>query len=314
MKYLLGILVFLWCTAHTTFAQTELIDLSISAIPSDPRPGQQVQFEAISYSVDLTQTLIVWKYNNRTVHSSIGGTKISLTAPGAGETGTVTATISGGGFSPVTEGYILRPASIDLLWEAPDSYTPPFYKGKAHPSTNAIIRGYAVPTASAPRNLYYTWSRNDSVQQSVSGMGKNAYVFKNSELNTFERIKVAADGSFFSGTSTAAVIPRTPSLIAYEKIDGFINYAAGTTNRINTDNQGIIVRFEPYFFSIARNIASDLTFNIRLGEEEIAGGQNINEIRLARPENGGTFSMNVLISANTYTLQSVNRLFSMLFN
>ena len=90
---------------------------------------QNVQIRLNSNGFDLTQASIVWVYNGATVASGIGKTMITVVAPANGRVGTISATANGSDFSATTATLILRPASVDVLWEGADSYTPPFYKG-----------------------------------------------------------------------------------------------------------------------------------------------------------------------------------------
>jgi hypothetical protein len=295
----------------TVFAQSESIDLSIIAIPNDPLPLQQVRLEVKSYAMNLDSATITWKSDGRILDSGVGRTRLTVTAPANGGVATITASV--GGIGQAVASITLRPSSVDMLWEAADAYTPPFYKGKALPPINGVFRVTAIPAANVPRNLVYRWSRNGSSQQTSSGYGKSSLLFRNSELQTTERVDVSAESGNFTGASSITITPRAPSLVAYQSIDGFIDYANGSTKTISSNQPGTVVRFEPYYFSRSRSITSDLSFNFDVADQPIAGTQTPNELRLSRPEGGGAVSIHAVVDTVTYSLQHIDRLFTLIF-
>jgi hypothetical protein len=309
-----GLFLFL-CVVFSVHAQemTESIDLAIEAIPNDPTPGATVVLEAKSFSLDLTQASIIWTYGGKTVLSGFGKTRLSVVAPGSGQIGTVTATVSATGTTPVTASLTLRPGSVDLLWEGADSTVPPFYKGRPLPAPGGLVRVVAIPASGAPAQANYQWSRNDSALPSASGAGNTSIVVRNDPLITQERISLGIAGGLFQGGGSVRITPRSPQTIAYQKKEGFIDYARGSTGSIAISGSGATLWFEPYFFSIATSIAADLSFETKLADAVIVGDPQ-NELRLSRPENGGTFPLAVSVRTNVYTTQNSSRQFSIFFN
>ena len=76
----------------------------------------------------------------------------------------------------------------DVLWEALDSHTPPFYKGKPLPSNESYIRAVAISGSFNPRTTTYTWNRGGKTVASASGLGKSAFIFKHDILTNTEDI------------------------------------------------------------------------------------------------------------------------------
>ncbi|HWC57404.1 MAG TPA: hypothetical protein VG621_00415, partial [Candidatus Paceibacterota bacterium] len=97
-------------------------DISLDTIPLNPQPGDTVTVTATSYGADLSQATLSWVYNGKSAGAGIGKTSISVVAPAAGSTATVTVTVNGGVASGVSASIVLRPGSVDLLWEAADAY------------------------------------------------------------------------------------------------------------------------------------------------------------------------------------------------
>lgn len=312
MKKLLAVLAFFLITTQT-LAQS-MAEISLSTIPADPTPGTSVRIEAQSYGADLDQSNITWRYNGKVIDGGIGRKSITITAPASGAVGTLTMTATGAGFDSTTATLVLRPASIDLLWEAADSYTPPFYKGKALPSTNSLIRVTSIPSASAPKQLVYTWSRNNSVLGSSSGFGKSSLLFRNSELEPSESISVEASSGAFTGTASVVIVPGDPSVVAYQKDEGYIDYANGASSAVNTGQDGLVLRFEPYFFSAPLSLARSLSFTISENDIDVTNEGVQNELYLSAPEGRGSALFMVGINTVTYTLQQLLRPFTINFN
>lgn len=312
----ISLIFFLITPSFAQFENASLApDISIIAIPENPKPGETVTLEAISYGADLNQASLIWKYNDKTIASGIGRTKITLTAPTTNSSGFISLSVGGAGFQQTQIGYTLRSASVDLLWEAIDSYTPPFYKGKALLSKNALVRVTAIQTRSAPKNLSFEWSRNDSAVPAYSGYNKNALIFKNETLKNEERVSVTASGGLFSGSKNLSLLPGKPTILMYQKKEGFIDYARGYTDDFETADPGITLRFEPYFFSIPRGgISKDLSFDIENNGTSLYGEKEQNEISLSNPGSRQKSVLRVSVSTILYSLQNAVRSFSVSFN
>lgn len=319
MKRILSIIVVVGLICFTAFsvvhAQDATIDLTLNTVPLDPQPQQQVTVTAQSYGTDLSQAFLVWKYNGKIIASDTGRTQITIVTPVGGQTGTLVVTASGGNFATTTATLVLRPASVDLLWEGADSYTPPFYKGRALPSTGGIIRVVAIPSISAPRQLSFNWTRNDDAQPASSGYNKSSFTFHNDDLIPTEQIKVTEQSSTYSGSSSVTITPGDPSIVGYVSSDGYIDYDNGSTSTLASSGTGAIIHFEPYFFSIPNSIPQNISVSYTdSAKNSLPQGDTENEIRLSRPAGGGLVSFNVIMSTVQYSLQNLSRLFRVNFN
>ncbi len=296
------------------YAQLGTADLNITTVPINPLPLQNVQIRLQSFGFDLSQASIIWTSNGVPIAQGIGKTAITVVAPANGKVATISATATSSDFAPTIATLLLRPASVDLLWEGADSYTPPFYKGRALPSVNGLIRVTAVPAISAPRGLSYTWSENDSVSQDNSGYEKNSFVFRNNTLNNTEGISVTASNANFSGSSQISFTPGNPEMVGYMNTDGFIDYNNGSTNFLSTNANGAILHFEPFYFSVAHGIANDLTFSYSDSSgDTIETGNSQNEVRLSRPDGGGQSQFTINVNTAAYSLQNLKRFFTLNF-
>ena len=296
----------------TSYAQTISTDISIESIPENPTPGSTVILRANAYAVDLSQASISWKYNNVSVANGIGRTEISVIAPKSGATGVVTATASGSGFEAATATIVLHPASADVLWEAADAYTPPFYKGKSMVPPNGLMRFTTIPSITAPKGISYNWSRNTSAMPDVSGYGKASIVLAHSEFNRQEKVEVSTLGGVYTGSGSTTVIPRDPTVVIYQNKGGFIDYANGFLNSILFEQSGMVLHFEPYYFSTTSSILSDLNFGLTIDGEDVDTSRP-NEVGLSRPSTGGQSILKLAITPITYSLQHAEKTFTLSF-
>ncbi len=296
-------------------AQEAPIDISLSSVPINPAPGQQVTITAQSYSTDISQANLAWTYNGKSIASNVGQTQITVAAPASGVIGVIGVTATGNGFTSSSATLTLNPGSVDLLWEGADSHVPPFYKGRALPSTGGMIRVVAVPTINAPKNLSYSWSQNDNALQSESGYNKNSIEFQNSALIPTEQIAVTASSGAYSGNSSITIAPGNPNILSYLSTNGFIDYANGSAGSLNTSGTGVVVHFEPYFFSAPNDIVKDLAISYTDNDgNALPPGNAKNELRLSAPTSGNQVQFNVAISTIAYSLQNISQAFTVNFN
>jgi hypothetical protein len=97
-----------------------------------------------------------------------------------------------------------------LLWQAEDSYVPPFYKGKALPTPDSKVKVVAMPEVKNgtqmvnPINMVYVWKQDYTNNQDGSGYGKNFFTYTNDYLDNSNNVSVTAsttDQQYSSGAS-----------------------------------------------------------------------------------------------------------------
>lgn len=71
--------------------------------------------------------------------------------------------------------------NVTLVWEA-QTYTPPFYKGKALLTDGGDVKIYAIPptTLGNPLELGYVWKKDGQVINDASGVGRNFFIHESS--------------------------------------------------------------------------------------------------------------------------------------
>lgn len=198
--------------------------ISISISPSNPTPHENVDFTLSSFGSNLDTVLIVWSINGKNTLAGIGKKNFSVTAPGAGEEMLVSARIS------LPDGEIqktvtLRPSVMVLLFEATDSFVPPFYKGKALPTDESDIKIVPMPEIKTnagvigARNLAYSWQKDFNNDQNASGYGKNYYLYQQDYLDDTSTISVTAStvDQNYSSRASITVSAVKPKISFYKR-------------------------------------------------------------------------------------------------
>lgn len=225
-------------------------------VPSNPAPFEEVSISLTSYADNLDSVLITWRVNGQNMSSGIGKKSFSLRAGGAGTETTVTATVALPAKAQEVR-MVVRPSVMVLLWQANDSYVPPFYKGKALPSADSEIKVVAMPeirsggSIVSPKNMTYSWRRDYSNDVGNSGYGKNSYLFVNDYLEDSANVSVVAstiDQKYSSEASLDMSISE-PKIVFYRSdnnLGTIWDHALPNTHQINESEVVVAI---PYFIS-----------------------------------------------------------------
>lgn len=269
--------VFLFSVPESAFMQSTNLGLTSGSIqiqmtPSNPRPGQTVTLSLNTFSIDVERSNISWYENGSLVSSGLGVTSFSSTAGNIGSTKTVRVVVQQTGTSPIEKTVSIRPADILLLWQA-DSYTPPFYKGKALHATEGNITVFALPdiiengTRVSKNALIFTWEKDGVVLGSKSGVGRDTLFVEGSILT--RPVTISVEVETVSGNTKAKrsiEIPITgPSVALYEHhptLGVLFNRALSETTQLHSEET--VIEAFPYFFS-SDNRSPELSYEWRLG-------------------------------------------------
>ncbi len=242
--------------------------ISTSVAPSNPKPNENVTISLSSYAANLDSVSISWFVNGKGVLSGIGEKKISITAGASGSRTTVVAKIALPD-GEIDKNIIISPSVMVVLWQATDSYVPPFYKGKALLPAESEVKIVALPeikTGSGiqnPKNMTYSWTKDYTNVAGAAGYGKNSFTFVNDYLDDANNIGVVAstlDQSYSSEGSIDVNISQ-PKISFYRK-----DSALGTIwERALLDGHQVsgseIVVATPYFATPKALWRPELTFS-----------------------------------------------------
>jgi len=230
--------------------------ISISMYPENPAPYESVNISLSSYATDLDGASITFIVNGKTGLAGVGEKNFTLTVGAAGsETKVLIKIISQG--EGIELNLVIRPSAMVLLWQAMDSYVPPFYKGKAMATADSDIKIVALPEIRnggalvSPKNMTYSWKFNYDNDQGASGYGKNSYTYNNDYLENTNNVSVVATtiDQKYSATGNLDVGSANPKIVFYKR-----DLALGTQwqnalggNHTITGNEILVA--EPYFLS-----------------------------------------------------------------
>lgn len=247
---------------------SDYLDIKIN--PKNPGPNETVTVMVESYLSDLQKATISWALDGKVISrgSGVGKTVFIFQNGPSGRTTRVSVTITTNTGDTITKQLLFKPIGVTILWEA-DTYTPPFYKGKALMTPQARVRVAAVPDLASvdtlgAGNFVYTWKKNGTVDTGASGYGKNIYQFIGPIPLTSTNIRVTASSLDDSMKSEMRVdIPLSrPFILFYEKhpLLGVL-YNKPFSTEHNLGGKELSISAEPYFFSNERSNVSTINYN-----------------------------------------------------
>ncbi|MDZ4227059.1 MAG: hypothetical protein U1D26_01120 [Patescibacteria group bacterium] len=247
--------------AHAQFTSARAAPfLIISMTPVHPGPRDLVRLTVHSPLLDISKNNIVWNAGGKVIAQGVGVASADITAGALGSRTNVTVQATALDGSALSAAVHVVPTKIDLLFDS-DSYVPPFYRGRALPSTGTSIFLEARPHFLRPdgssltdADITYTWRRNGQVLASVSGRGKSRVVIPSPVLYSTDDISVEAisDDESFSGEASEVIAAAGPFVSLYEDspLYGILyNNALGASAQINESE--ITLAAIPYFASVA---------------------------------------------------------------
>ena len=245
-------------------------NISLTLSPEFPRPNERVTATLTGFSVDVSRAEISWSLDGALLARGVGAREVSFFAGKAGGSKTLTVLVA----SPIQGSYretlSIRPAEVDILW-ATDGYTPPFYKGKALPTSKAPVTLVAVPSfvaasgrALAPETLVYEWRRDERVLSTESGFGKQRLTIEGPILfqDTVVSVMVSSLDKTLEAKKTIVLDAFLPKVLFYEKhpLRGVVyEHALGETFALPREE--FVLRAEPYYFPKESVARGDLDFS-----------------------------------------------------
>ncbi len=306
-KYLISILIiilgFIGFFAH---AQVNNGDIILSVTPQYPSPNQNVTAILSSYTINLDKANISWSVNNQEMSTGVGKKSFSFKAEGPGSSSDLNVSIDTIDGQSMSKKLTITPAGVDMLWEAYDAYTPPFYRGKALVPSQGQFKVVAMPTIINQtgkvdmNNLSYAWTKDGDMQPDSSGWGKNYFIFQNSYLDRENVVEVKASDISESTNASGKITlnTSTPKILFYENDPQLgTKWETALTDGYTVRQNGDILIAEPYFFSPKNIDSSILTFDWSLNGEPI-DTPNPKNILSIKPDAGQTGSATINVDIN----------------
>lgn len=229
--------------------------VTLTASPSNPSPGEAVSLTVSSSEIDINLSLIEWSVDGKPAQKGTGLRAFSTTAPANGATKTVSVRVTQRNGTPVDASTSFSPADMDLIWEAEDSYVPPFYKGKALPIKQGAVKIVAIPIIRTsggsivkPSDFSFAWKKDGQNMQGSSGFGVSSFSYINQILQDTNRFDVAASTFGKSVDGGIVVSYFEPKLLMYpsDSLTG-VKHQSALQNGFRPTGAQLSVVLEPYF-------------------------------------------------------------------
>lgn len=304
-RFFILILVFISFSGNNALAQVQNYDVDLSIFPINPTVNQNVTATVSSYVVDVNSAYFVWKVNNEVKSTGIGKTTFLFTIGNLDSENILTVDINTTAGANLTKSLVISGGEVDMLWEATDSYAPPFYKGKTLFSKEGEVKVVAMPSLYSqnrkisPNTLSYNWTKDGNGQSNNSGFGKNFFIYKNSFLANANKVGVSVTdiNGASKVTGEVTLVPYSPKILFYTKdiYGAKTEKALGNNFFVKPEGENIVV--VPYFFSPKNISSNDLEVKWYINGAQIPKTKAKDELIITpEEETTGTAIMKVVIS------------------
>lgn len=280
-------IVLMASTSLAQFTESSLYDqsdINYEIIPTNPNPGENFLIKLSSFSVDINRSNISWISGGVSKKSGVGLKSFNQTSPSDGSNITITAIIETQDGINIQKQITVSSKSMDVLWEVKDGYVPPFYKGKALPTSESRIKVSAMPNKNTLETYIAKWKLNSVILDGGANTGKMSFEYRNSYLKESDEISLEI-GSLSNTINTKKIIyiPISEPSILFYKIDGALGtlYNKSLNSMIEMDKNTLIVSAEPYYFSPKSIRDGQLTFKWKVNNSPITTPKKKNILELA---------------------------------
>lgn len=287
--------------------------LSVTITPETPDPGDEVTITVESFSTNLNGALIRWTLNGNIQIEERGAKTFKFTAPQSGSISTIVLRIAKAEGGVLTRTFSIEPAGLELVYEA-QTYTPPFYKGRAMFTNSSTIKVVAFPEfitsggKISSSNLIYTWEENGIVNQAASGYGKDTFITTGKLIDRPLKITatVKTTDSEMRTKKSIDIVSSDPQVLLYENnpIYGII-FERALSRGLILDTNEVAISAIPYHFSANEKIIGDMEYRWKLNGRSIASSGVPSEVVFRRTnEEIGIASIELSVSHLTNFLQA----------
>ncbi len=262
-------------------------NLELKLDPEYPSANQTVSAKVELYGLAIEKNEILWSIDGIIKERGIGQKEFFFQTKDWGENTILTVQVNTSNNGQLQKQIQITPAEVDLIWEA-DTYTPPFYKGKALNSSNSIVNVVALPNfidkngqKISSEKLIYNWKEDWKIKGLQSGYGKNTFSLEGPQTNRSKSVTVtieSVDGALKTEKSIS-FRSENPEIVFYRQ-DPLLGTLYNTVikNEYSLGSEEIKIIASPFFFSPQNNINYKWTMN-----GQIMNFYN-NEIILRQPE------------------------------
>jgi len=279
--------------------------LQIKMSPENPGPNQKVLVSLELYITDLKKAQISWFLDGQLQKKDFGLTSFEFTTKSVGQSQKISILINTFEGSEIRKDIILRPADVDIVWNA-NTYTPPFYKGRA------LLTGHgneltvsAIPNLVDtngvridPQALNYEWHKDNTFLNTKSGFGKNSITIDRESIPRPFNIKVLVstiDGSI-SAQKTIKITYLKPQVLVYEKHPLYGILFNNAVKESDLENQEITLSAIPYFFSESFKNSPLISYEWKQNGQKILQSSGQNTMTFRKEDNNQKGKVNIEVS------------------
>lgn len=296
---------------------TSAIDdpLILRLTPERPSAYARLTAEIQSFSIDLARSDIVWSIDGEERAVGKGRRFFDLVTKGFGVPIRLTVTATSEDGRTFEKSAVIEPAGIELVWQA-DSYTPPFYKGKAlfpYEGRGSIVAlaFFKGPEGRylTPSQLIYTWKKDGDLIPNASGAGLNRLPVQSRipVRPVMYSVVVESLDRRLSAEREVMLRPIAPQIIMYEHhplLGIRFNTAVVTETLIDKE---LTLSAIPYFFTVAKRQSNDISYDWRINHKSVEQ-QYGSDLTFQRNESeGGTALVTLSATVPERNLQTVER-------
>lgn len=246
--------------------------LSVDVSPETPGPNQDVTISLESYTFNINSSQVKWFINDKLATEGTGLKNFTFNTGVSGSKTIVSLKITPKEGKELVQQFTFSPISVDLMWQA-NTYTPPFYRGKALFSPESEVTFIALPNITNNGSIddsdaIYRWSEDYRVKGDKSGFGANTFLYKAPIIIkpvTIQANSYSANNPRLKGVGTVTIEPFATRGIFYEDhpIYGLLlNRALVGSASIDRAEKRITVM--PFYFS-GSNKNLDMTYKWSIG-------------------------------------------------
>jgi len=284
--------------------------------PEYPSPYSEVNVSLDAYSMDISGATVLWYINGTERLDARNARNITLTTSDLNDKQTVLVKIQPPNSPTLSLTRTITPSVVDVVLES-QTYVPAFYKGRALPSSESVVRAIAVTHTSpsvSPSSLTYEWMQGETVL--FGGPIKGKYV-ADLTMSRFDddyiRVRVTNSSGNVVGGKTMLLTPVEPELHFYEE-----NPLRGLSGKAIKDSLILIgdettIHAEPYFMT-TKLASRTVKFDWTIGGVAVVTNQNDpHTLTVRKAGNGGSTEIGVNAITTSVIPQYVQDTFTIMF-
>ncbi len=301
--------------AQVPFESFSRVDITLT--PAQPAPNEEVVATVSSLDEDVRSADIIWVLNDEVIAEGIGLVQTSFVAGALGDQSELAVFIRTTDGTVLNNSVTVQPAVVSVSWEA-DTYTPPFYRGRARYTSGSTIRAQAFVHAEsadgerlAADELLYTWRRDTTVLGNQSGRGVDGIALTGPKfLGTYIlSVEVTTADGRVLGTAGARISTDEPDIVLYEydPLTGIQYHTAIGAAHTFTGASQTQISAVPYYMAAQRASDAVLLYDWRINSASVLGDEAnpaLLTLQLDADEDVTTYA-SLSIDHNDHLLQSV---------